>query len=86
MLESMPESAVGEPGPRGITLRRNASYSEITRVLGRLQAGEIHRRAATDRIFDVACAELPRPGSRLMRSGRSDRTLRFPRALAEATP
>lgn len=58
----------------------DASHSEITRVLSRLQAGEIDRRAATDRIFEVAYGELRRLGSHLMRAERSDHTLR-PTAL-----
>jgi RNA polymerase sigma-70 factor (ECF subfamily) len=58
----------------------DASHSEITRVLSRLQAGEIDQRAASDRIFEVAYHELRRLASHLMRAERSDHTLR-PTAL-----
>jgi RNA polymerase sigma factor (TIGR02999 family) len=59
---------------------RHSSQSEITQILVRLQAGEMDHRAAADRVFKVAYAELRRLASSLMRRERDDHTLR-PTAL-----
>jgi RNA polymerase sigma-70 factor (ECF subfamily) len=70
----------GAGQPRVDHLMNDSSRSEITRVLSRLQAGEIDQRAASDHIFEAAYNELRRLASHLMRGERSDHTLR-PTAL-----
>jgi RNA polymerase sigma-70 factor (ECF subfamily) len=58
----------------------DASQSEFTRMLVTLRDEGVDHRAAADRIFQVAYAELRRLASQLMRGERTDHTLR-PTAL-----
>jgi len=58
----------------------SSSQSAITRILVQLQEGNIDRRAATDRIFEVAYAELRRVAAQLMRGERRNHSLQ-PNAL-----
>jgi RNA polymerase sigma factor (TIGR02999 family) len=58
----------------------DSSQSEITRILVRLQSGEIDPRAAADHLFELVYGELHRLASYLMRRERTDHTLQ-PTAL-----